>query len=95
MDQVTQQNAAMVEEAAAAAREMEDRARSLNELVAFFDFSDANPTQLGIEQPAQARPALPTRPPHPIISARRHGAGKDGGLGSVLAAPRDRQPKAH
>jgi len=65
MDQVTQQNAAMVEEAAAAAREMEDRARSLNELVAFFDFSDANPTQLGIEQPAQARPALPTRPPIP------------------------------
>jgi methyl-accepting chemotaxis protein-1 (serine sensor receptor) len=36
MDNVTQQNAALVEEAAAASRSMEDQGQQLNEAVAFF-----------------------------------------------------------
>ncbi|MFM0014605.1 methyl-accepting chemotaxis protein [Paraburkholderia sediminicola] len=41
MDNVTQQNAALVEEAAAASRSMEDQGEQLNEAVAFFQVKDA------------------------------------------------------
>ncbi|MFL6644814.1 MAG: methyl-accepting chemotaxis protein, partial [Paraburkholderia fungorum] len=41
MDNVTQQNAALVEEAAAASRSMEDQGQQLNEAVAFFQVKDA------------------------------------------------------
>ncbi len=37
LDEVTQQNAALVEEAAAASESMDEQAKSLNELVEFFD----------------------------------------------------------
>jgi methyl-accepting chemotaxis protein-1 (serine sensor receptor) len=40
MDNVTQQNAALVEEAAAASRSMEDQGQQLNEAVAFFRILD-------------------------------------------------------
>ncbi|MFM0609964.1 methyl-accepting chemotaxis protein [Paraburkholderia sediminicola] len=43
MDNVTQQNAALVEEAAAASRSMEDQGQQLNEAVAFFQLKDAAP----------------------------------------------------
>ncbi|MFM0235000.1 methyl-accepting chemotaxis protein [Paraburkholderia sediminicola] len=43
MDNVTQQNAALVEEAAAASRSMEDQGEQLNEAVAFFQVKDAAP----------------------------------------------------
>jgi methyl-accepting chemotaxis protein len=36
MDEVTQQNAALVEEAAAAAQSLEDQANKLNQTVAIF-----------------------------------------------------------
>ena len=36
MDQVTQQNAALVEEAAAASQSLEDQGRQLNASIAFF-----------------------------------------------------------
>jgi methyl-accepting chemotaxis protein len=41
MDQVTQQNAALVEEAAAAAESLDDQARALLEVVGFFETGDA------------------------------------------------------
>jgi methyl-accepting chemotaxis protein-1 (serine sensor receptor) len=40
MDNVTQQNAALVEEAAAASRSMEDQGQQLNETVAFFQIAN-------------------------------------------------------
>ncbi|MFM0261930.1 methyl-accepting chemotaxis protein [Paraburkholderia sediminicola] len=43
MDNVTLQNAALVEEAAAASRSMEDQGEQLNEAVAFFQVKDAAP----------------------------------------------------
>ena len=41
MDEVTQQNAALVEEAAAASKSLEDQGRVLNEAIAFFRLDDA------------------------------------------------------
>ncbi|HWA72887.1 MAG TPA: methyl-accepting chemotaxis protein [Polyangiaceae bacterium] len=61
MDKSTQQNAAMVEEAAAAAESMNEQARSLTELVAFFQVNreeQAPPARSPAKgQKAQARPA--------------------------------------
>jgi methyl-accepting chemotaxis protein len=54
MDKSTQQNAAMVEEAAAAAESMNEQARSLAELVTFFKVDDARaPVAKG---PSKAKP---------------------------------------
>jgi methyl-accepting chemotaxis protein len=41
MDEVTQQNAALVEEAAAASQSLEEQGRQLNELIAFFRLNAA------------------------------------------------------
>ena len=53
MDQVTQQNAALVEQAAAAAESMQEQARSLSELVGTFRLE---PQDAGVPVHA-ARPA--------------------------------------
>jgi methyl-accepting chemotaxis protein len=41
MDEVTQQNAALVEEAAAAATSLEEQGRQLSQAVSFFDIANA------------------------------------------------------
>ena len=57
MDQVTQQNAALVEEAAAAANAMQDQAAQLSHAVQVFHLKDAPPaTQTGAARPAGHRP---------------------------------------
>jgi len=56
MDEVTQQNAALVEEAAAAAESLEDQAQSLVHAVSIFRLSDADQSQYA-ESPATARDA--------------------------------------
>jgi methyl-accepting chemotaxis protein len=57
MDQVTQQNAALVEEAAAAANAMQDQAAQLSHVVQVFRLTDAPPaTQGGAAGPAARRP---------------------------------------
>jgi len=43
MDEVTQQNAALVEEAAAASQSLEEQGRQLTESVAFFRLGAASP----------------------------------------------------
>jgi methyl-accepting chemotaxis protein len=43
MDEVTQQNAALVEEAAAAAQSLEEQGRDLKATVAVFKISDYKP----------------------------------------------------
>jgi methyl-accepting chemotaxis protein len=65
MDQVTQQNAALVEEAAAAAESMQDQARNLAEVVGFFKFDGIhNPDRLASASAALAfnRAPVPARP---------------------------------
>ena len=77
MDQVTQQNAALVEEAAAASESMDEQARGLSSLITFFKI-DENDSGIGAAQvggmqaaaapapaavqPPAARPAAPVAP---------------------------------
>ncbi|AVP57124.1 methyl-accepting chemotaxis protein [Pulveribacter suum] len=56
MDQVTQQNAALVEEAAAAASSMQAQARGLLAVVRTFRLHDGSPPGAPFAQPALARP---------------------------------------
>ncbi len=88
MDQVTQQNAALVEEAAAAAESMQDQAGKLVEVVSVFRTGQAvsaqvatNPTKV-VAKPAKvaakAAVRLPVksapRPAAPVVSAPQAGA---------------------
>jgi len=55
MDELTQQNAALVEEAAAASESLGDQARSLDELMAFFSTAAAAPGAKAAAAPAVER----------------------------------------
>ncbi len=66
MDGVTQQNAALVEEAAAAAKSLQDQTVKLNEVVNVFKL-DASPAASSSPAPAQPRAALR---PAPVASAK-------------------------
>ncbi len=59
MDNVTQQNAALVEEAAAAAGSMQDQAKKLTQVVSVFkiNFSDQS-----VAEPTRSRPAATVKP---------------------------------
>lgn len=82
MDKSTQQNAAMVEEAAAAAESMNEQARSLTELVSFFQVNQE-------EQVAPARAA--SRPPRQ--SAQRAPAAREARpRDRAQAAPATKEP---
>jgi methyl-accepting chemotaxis protein len=59
MDQVTQQNAALVEESAAAAASMQDQAAKLAQVVGVFKLDRAHELALSAQQPA-SRPAVRT-----------------------------------
>ncbi|SAL55407.1 chemotaxis protein [Caballeronia sordidicola] len=72
MDEVTQQNAALVEEAAAASQSLQDQGRRLMNAVAFFQMEDA---------PAAAAPnvrALAKAAPKRVQAARLQAAGNEG-----------------
>jgi hypothetical protein len=64
MDQVTQQNAALVEEAAAASHAMQEQAAQLAQAVSVFKLDGGAATAAGTRAPAQ--PAKP-----PVAAARR------------------------
>jgi methyl-accepting chemotaxis protein len=59
MDEMTQQNAALVEEAAAASESLDEQGKSLQQMMAFFNTGTAQTAPAAA--PRQARPA-PTRP---------------------------------
>ncbi|PLW83950.1 methyl-accepting chemotaxis protein [Kineobactrum sediminis] len=64
LDEVTQQNAALVEEAASASKSMDDQSRTLEDLVSIFNIGDED------NQPAPvARPRA--RQPEPAAAGRR------------------------
>jgi len=82
MDKVTQQNAALVEEAAAAAKSMEDQTASMAQMVAQFkltaDFTSA-----------QQRPAIAMATGNPVVDGsfnRTKDAGAPGRAGKPLAS---------
>jgi|GEM_PF-3219543 len=66
MDETTQQNAALVEEATAAARSMEEQAHQLSEAVALFHLDDA--AAPASAPPAPRRAAAPARAPAPKLA---------------------------
>jgi methyl-accepting chemotaxis protein len=55
MDEMTQQNAALVEEAASASESMEEQAKSLQQLVSFFNIGEE-------EQAVMTKPRKPSKP---------------------------------
>jgi methyl-accepting chemotaxis protein len=82
MDQTTQQNAAQVEEAAAAARALEEQANSLVQLVALFRMADAAsmPARTPVKAPPVPLPVA-TAPTEAVARSQRT-------LRSVAAKPR-------
>ncbi|MCA1907699.1 MAG: methyl-accepting chemotaxis protein, partial [Magnetospirillum sp.] len=66
MDEMTQQNAALVEESAAAAHALEDQSRELNRLMGFFHTGDTAAAEIPAARP-QAKPAgKPLAKPAPV-----------------------------
>ncbi|MFZ6645008.1 methyl-accepting chemotaxis protein [Undibacterium sp. TJN25] len=62
MDQVTQQNAALVEEAAAAAESMQNQAATLAQVVSVFKVNQLAVPASGVSRPAASRPAVARAP---------------------------------
>jgi len=62
MDKTTQQNAAMVEEAASAAESMNDQARAMGELISFFHFSASGDHSSPPPTVRAVRGRVPSRP---------------------------------
>lgn len=81
MDEVTQQNSALVEENAATAKTLEERARSMDERVAFFKLRNmGNGSGHVLDAQPERRPAAPLkRPP-----AKRAGARATNGSGNPV-----------
>ncbi len=80
MDQVTQQNAAMVEEATAAVANLQTESAELARQVARFDVG-APPPKVALANPAQHRPA-----PNPVAAVQARLATAVGGGGAAAAA---------
>ena len=80
MDQVTQQNAALVEEAAAAAESMQEQAASLSEVVSIFKLDVASAAVSRPRAPATVKaPAAvtPAAAPRQLASTARRAAPVD------------------
>ena len=94
MDEVTQQNSALVEENAATAKTLEHQARAMDERVAFFQIGDAGeagaprasePAERLAPKPRAAAPTAkaPVASKHQPVAALKHVAAKGNGSGAV------------
>ncbi|MBC7906538.1 MAG: methyl-accepting chemotaxis protein, partial [Rhodospirillaceae bacterium] len=70
MDEMTQQNAALVEESAAAAHALEDQSRELNRLMGFFHVGEQSAQPV----PVQAKPAAKPAPKLAVKATARPAA---------------------
>ncbi len=77
MDEVTQQNSALVEENAATAKTLEQQAEAMNERVAFFQFDEGD--DYAAPPSRQAAPARPAVSARPAAAPRRRPAAKSNG----------------
>ncbi len=81
LDEVTQQNAALVEEAAAASESMDDQARTLNEMMNFFETGDntisTTPAPAAVERAAVSA-SRPAPVPQPAAASRSTAAAAPG-----------------
>ncbi len=62
MDEVTQQNSALVEENAATAKTLEHQAKTMDDRVSFFRLDTAGAVEAGEAEPAPRPQAAPRRP---------------------------------
>jgi methyl-accepting chemotaxis protein len=95
MDEVTQQNSALVEENAATAKTLEHQAKAMDEQVAFFQIAvgdDARPAPVSVrnEAPAAKAVAAPSRgpaapKPRPVAVPKRAAASGGGARGMQTA----------
>ena len=84
MDQVTQQNAAMVEESTAAAMSLKSEADELGNLVARFQIGDASGAGEARIRPADAARHTPQRNPVARVRAKLAAAfGRGGGVSAA------------
>ena len=85
MDQVTQQNAALVEEAAASAKALEDQAEGLSKSIAAFKLARSAPGAIVAAAPARTAPAKALRvvsaPAKPAAAPKSNGAKPAAGNG--------------
>jgi len=58
MDEMTQQNAALVEESSAASRSMSEEAKSMNELISFFRIEKGHEISESIQGHTSQKPQL-------------------------------------
>jgi methyl-accepting chemotaxis protein len=88
MDKITQQNAALVEQAAAAAKSMEDQTDGLAGMVAAFKLADAPdaPIAIATRRPAAAPSRAAAAPPRAAPAAARKPARAANGSASAAAA---------
>ena len=90
MDQVTQQNAALVEEAAAAAGSLQEQAAKLAQVVSVFKLDD-NPVAVA---PKAAAPMRNITPQRPVIAAAKSAPAGNPPKTRAIAAPQPRQAPA-
>jgi methyl-accepting chemotaxis protein len=96
MDEMTQQNAALVEEATAASQSMAEQARALNEMMERYQLTDAQqaataqaaarPAQKAVA-PAPAKRAAAAQPERRGANRPWNGAKAEGGKSEEAAAP--------
>ncbi|HEX5338891.1 MAG TPA: methyl-accepting chemotaxis protein, partial [Gallionella sp.] len=87
MDEVTQQNAALVEEAAAAAESLEEQAQNLSVSVGTFKVDDKGGTAVARRAPAQIAHAAAPRKPAPAKALPGKAAHPAAGAGTAVAKP--------
>ena len=93
MDEVTQQNSALVEEATATAKTLDQQAQSMRERVEFFRLADSEPAQTDALKPAR-RAAVEPAKPRPVAvkqgTPKRAVVGRgNGALAKAVAAEAD------
>ena len=92
MDQVTQQNAALVEETASASQSMGDQARELQQMMSFFTLEESGSAQAGHQKIINsAVRRIEPSPSHPAVSPSRTQAG--GRLHSDIQPQRSMPPR--
>jgi methyl-accepting chemotaxis protein len=89
MDQVTQQNAAMVEESTAASRNLASDTAELSEIVRIFDVGsgDAPVRKTSTRAVPHPAPAAPRAAPKPQMKTVATGGRRASGAQAVRAAP--------